>query len=142
MTDQIAVEALTEAQARDELERLAAILGRANIAYHAEDAPEISDAEYDALKQRNTAIEARFPRLKRADSPTDQVGAAPTEGFGKVTHAVRMLSLGNAFEDAEVTEFDRRIRRYLGLASDAELTYTAEPKIDGLSLSLRCEAGG
>ncbi|WP_179379736.1 NAD-dependent DNA ligase LigA [Jannaschia marina] len=132
---------MTEAEARTELDRLAAALGRANQAYHAEDAPEIDDATYDALKRRNAAIEARFPDLKLADSPSDQVGAAPAEGFGKIRHAERMLSLGNAFDAADVAEFDARIRRYLDLPSDAPLAYTAEPKIDGLSLSLRYEDG-
>ncbi len=135
------VEALTAEAARVELARLAQALGAANTAYHGEDAPEISDAEYDALKARNRAIEARFPELKRADSPSEQVGAAPSEAFAKVTHAVRMLSLSNAFDDDDVVEFDARIRRYLGLADDAPLAFTAEPKIDGLSLSLRYEAG-
>lgn len=113
----------------------------ANTAYHTEDAPEISDAEYDALKRRNAAIENRFPDLKRADSPSEQVGAPAAEGFGKVRHAVSMLSLANAFDAEEVTEFDARIRKYLGIGADAPLAYTAEPKIDGLSLSLRYENG-
>lgn len=130
---------LTESQARAELARLAEAIAAANRAYHTLDAPEISDADYDALKQRNAAIEARFPALKRSDSPSDQVGAAVADGFGKVTHAVRMLSLENAFEDADVTDFDDRVRKYLGLTSG--LAYTAEPKIDGLSLSLRYESG-
>ncbi|MDU8941895.1 NAD-dependent DNA ligase LigA [Ovoidimarina sediminis] len=130
---------LTPEAAAAELERLAAVLGRANAAYHTHDAPEISDAEYDALKRRNAAIEAAFPDLKRADSPTDQVGAAPASGFQKVRHRVRMLSLGNAFDDADVADFDRSVRRYLG--REAALGYTAEPKIDGLSLSLRYEGG-
>lgn len=130
---------LTESQARAELARLAEAIAAANRAYHTLDAPEISDADYDALKQRNAVIEARFPALKRSDSPSDQVGAAVADGFGKVTHAVRMLSLENAFEDADVTDFDDRVRKYLGLASG--LAYTAEPKIDGLSLSLRYESG-
>lgn len=130
---------LTENQARTELARLAEAIAAANRAYHTLDAPEISDADYDALKQRNAAIEARFPAMKRRDSPSDQVGAAVAEGFGKVTHAVRMLSLENAFDDADVTDFDDRVRKYLGLTSG--LTYTAEPKIDGLSLSLRYESG-
>lgn len=130
---------LTESQARAELARLADVIAAANRAYHTLDAPEISDADYDALKQRNAAIEARFPALKRSDSPSDQVGAAVADGFGKVTHAVRMLSLENAFEDADVTDFDDRVRKYLGLTSG--LAYTAEPKIDGLSLSLRYESG-
>ena len=135
-----AVEALTEAEARAELARLAAALARANRAYHAEDAPEISDAAYDALRRRNAAIEARFPGLKRADSPSDQVGAAAADGFGKVTHAVRMLSLENAFDEGDVADFVDRIRKYLG--HDGPLAFTAEPKIDGLSLSLRYEGGG
>ncbi|UMA63562.1 NAD-dependent DNA ligase LigA [Roseivivax marinus] len=135
------VDALDEASARAELKRLAGILDAANTAYHTEDAPEITDAEYDRLKRRNAAIEARFPGLVRDDSPSQQVGAAPAEGFEKVTHAVRMLSLGNAFDAEEVTEFDRRIRRYLNHADDAKLLYTAEPKIDGLSLTLRYEGG-
>ncbi|MCR8549736.1 NAD-dependent DNA ligase LigA [Salipiger sp. P9] len=137
----IAVEALTETQARAELARLAELLAGANLAYHTEDAPEISDAAYDALKRRNAAIEARFPELKREDSPSEQVGAPLAEGFAKVRHAVRMMSLGNAFDAEEVRDFDARIRRYLGLADDAPLAFTAEPKIDGLSLSLRYEGG-
>ncbi|MFG6528499.1 MULTISPECIES: NAD-dependent DNA ligase LigA [unclassified Sulfitobacter] len=141
MTSQIEVEALTKAQAETELARLADVLSTANTAYHTEDEPEISDAEYDALKRRNAEIEARFPDLKRADSPSEQVGAPVAEGFGKIRHAVPMLSLANAFDAEEVTEFDARIRKYLGLGADAPLAYTAEPKIDGLSLSLRYENG-
>ncbi|WP_300535758.1 NAD-dependent DNA ligase LigA, partial [uncultured Mameliella sp.] len=140
-TADIEVEALTEAQARDELARLAEVLAQANRAYHTEDAPEISDADYDALKLRNIAIEERFPELKREDSPSEQVGAPLAEGFAKVRHSQRMMSLANAFADDEVTDFDRGIRRYLGLADDAPLPFTAEPKIDGLSLSLRYENG-
>ena len=136
-----AVETLTEAEAAQELAELAEKLGAANLAYHRDDAPEISDSAYDALKARNAALEARFPTLKRADSPSEQVGAPLAEGFGKVRHAVRMLSLSNAFDDEDITDFDARIRRYLNLADDAPLTYTAEPKIDGLSLSLRYENG-
>jgi DNA ligase (NAD+) len=134
-----AVEAMSEAEARDELARLADAIAAANAAYHTLDAPEISDADYDALKRRNAAIEARFPNLKRADSPSDQVGAAVAEGFGKIAHRVRMLSLENAFAAEEVAEFDDRVRRFLG--HDGALDYTAEPKIDGLSLSLRYEDG-
>ncbi|MFQ1700825.1 NAD-dependent DNA ligase LigA [Loktanella agnita] len=133
--------ALSEDQAVAELDWLAMALNRANTAYHRDDAPDISDADYDALKRRNLEIEARFPKLKRADSPSEQIGGAIAEGFSKVQHAVRMLSLGNAFEDADVADFDVRIRKYLGLAAEAPLTYTAEPKIDGLSLSLRYEQG-
>ncbi|MDP3262965.1 MAG: NAD-dependent DNA ligase LigA [Tabrizicola sp.] len=133
------VEALTQAEAREELARLAEALTAANVAYHTLDAPRISDAEYDALKVRNLAIEARFPTLKRADSPSEQVGGGLAEGFGKVAHSVRMLSLENAFADTEVREFDDRVRKYLGIPSS--IAYTAEPKIDGLSLSLRYEDG-
>ncbi|MBP1804262.1 NAD-dependent DNA ligase LigA [Rubellimicrobium aerolatum] len=132
---------LTEAQAARELARLAAELAAANAAYHAEDAPIMSDAAYDGLKRRNAAIEARFPHLKRPDSPTEQVGAAPAEGFGKVRHSVPMLSLANAFRPEEIEEFDARTRRFLNLSADAPLACVAEPKIDGLSLSLRYEAG-
>ncbi|MGG7644519.1 NAD-dependent DNA ligase LigA [Rhodovulum sp. YNF3179] len=141
MTSDTAVDKLTEDAARAELARLADVLAAANRAYHTRDAPEISDAEYDRLKARNAAIEARFPHLKRSDSPSEQVGGPVADDFAKVTHAVRMLSLSNAFETGEVAEFDARVRRYLGLAADARLTYTAEPKIDGLSLSLRYEDG-
>ncbi|MGI3164961.1 NAD-dependent DNA ligase LigA [Pseudooceanicola sp. 200-1SW] len=135
------VDALTEAEAEQELARLADLLGAANLAYHQSDAPKLEDNEYDALKRRNAAIEARFPALKRVDSPSDQVGAAPAEGFGKVRHEVRMLSLGNAFAEEDVQDFDARIRRYLGLDAAAPLAYTAEPKIDGLSLSILYENG-
>lgn len=135
------VETLTRAAAAAELDYLAAILGQANTAYHGADAPVMDDAGYDRLKRRNAAIEAAFPDLKRGDSPTEQVGAAPAEGFGKITHAVRMLSLSNAFDDEDVGEFDRSIRKYLGLGDPDPLAYTAEPKIDGLSLSLRYENG-
>lgn len=134
-----AVDLLTEAEAREELARLGRAIAAANTAYHTLDAPDISDADYDALKRRNAEIEARFPDLKRADSPSDQVGAAVADGFGKVAHRVRMLSLENAFAADEVAEFDDRIRRFLGHAGT--VSYTAEPKIDGLSLSLRYEDG-
>ncbi|WP_372836067.1 NAD-dependent DNA ligase LigA, partial [Puniceibacterium confluentis] len=137
----IAVDKLDEAEAREELARLAQTLGQANKAYHTEDAPTLSDAEYDALKHRNSLIEARFPQLKRRDSASDQIGAAVSEGFSKVAHEVRMLSLGNAFDAAEIVEFDTRVKRYLGMEPDTGLSYTAEPKIDGLSLSLRYENG-
>ena len=132
---------LTEAEAREELAALAERLGAANRAYHTEDAPEISDADYDALKRRNAEIEARFPELKREDSPSEQVGAEPAEGFSKVRHRLRMMSLSNAFGDDDVRDFDASLRRYLGLGADDALAYTAEPKIDGLSLSLRYEGG-
>ena len=139
MGRQTEVGALTEAEAAAELARLAREIAAANEAYHGADAPEISDAAYDALKARNAAIEARFPHLKRADSPSDRIGAAPSGAFAKVVHAVRMLSLENAFTDEDIVEFDRSLRRFLNRAE--ALSYTAEPKIDGLSLSLRYEAG-
>ena len=130
---------LTEDEAAAELAKLAEVLARANRAYHTEDTPELTDAAYDTLKQRNAAIEVQFPALKRPDSPTDQVGAAVAEGFGKVAHSVRMLSLENAFDASDVADFDERVRKYLG--HTGPLFYTAEPKIDGLSLSLRYVSG-
>ena len=141
MTAEISVGALSAQEAEAELARLAKVLGEANLAYHTRDDPEISDGTYDALKRRNTEIEARFPDLKRSDSVSEQVGAAPVEGFSKVKHAVAMLSLSNAFDDTDVAEFDERVRKYLGIAAEQPLAYTAEPKIDGLSLSLRYESG-
>jgi len=141
VSDLPAVEDLDEAGARAELARLADAIAAADRAYHLEDAPRLTDADYDALKARNTAIEARFPHLTRADSPSARIGAPPAETFAKVTHAVRMLSLANAFAPEDVTEFVAGIRRFLGLAADAPLRFTAEPKIDGLSLSLRYERG-
>ncbi|MEM6619485.1 MAG: NAD-dependent DNA ligase LigA, partial [Pseudomonadota bacterium] len=134
-------EDLTEEEAKAELARLAASLNQANIAYHSGDDPVMDDARYDALKRRNRAIEERFPDQKRPDSPSDQVGAAPSDTFSKVTHRVRMLSLGNAFSNDDVVDFVGSVRRYLGLEADATLAFTAEPKIDGLSLALRYEAG-
>ena len=133
------VDDLTLEEAQAELARLAADLAMANVAYHRDDAPTISDADYDALKARNLALELRFPELKREDSPTEAVGSAPSEAFGKVRHEIRMLSLGNAFADDDIIEFEARIRKYLGHSGD--LAFTAEPKIDGLSLSLRYEDG-
>lgn len=132
---------LSEAQARARLAGLAELLAQANRDYFQGDAPSLTDAEYDALKRENLALEQRFPNLKRSDSPSEMVGAAPSEGFGKITHSVPMLSLGNAFEGEDVEEFTRFIARYLGHAPDTPLAYTAEPKIDGLSLSLRYENG-
>ena len=132
---------LSATEAEAELIRLSSALYRANHAYHNADAPILSDAEYDQLKQRNLSVETAFPELKRINSPSDQIGAAPADGFSKLRHAQRMLSLGNAFTNEDVTEFDLRIRRYLGLSEQDNLTYTAEPKIDGLSLSLRYEHG-
>jgi DNA ligase (NAD+) len=132
---------MTEAEAAAELERLASEIARHNRLYHSEDAPEISDAEYDALMRRNSEIEAQFPHLVRDDSPSRQVGAAPAAHLSKVRHALPMLSLENAFSEAEVADFIGRVRRFLSLPSDEEVALTAEPKIDGLSCSLRYEKG-
>lgn len=140
MTDQD-ISSMSDQDAERALEDLAKRLKIANSQYHRDDAPTISDAEYDALKARNLAIEAAFPHLKRSDSPSEQVGAPLSDGFGKIVHAQRMMSLGNAFTDEDVHDFVQGIRKYLGLASDAPLAFTAEPKIDGLSLSLRYENG-
>lgn len=135
------IDALDRDAARAELARLAEQLASANRAYHTDDAPRVSDAEYDLLKRRNAAIEARFPDLKRQDSPSETIGGPLAEGFSKTRHARRMLSLENAFDAADIRDFDTRVRRYLGLSDDAPLDYTSEPKIDGLSLSLRFEGG-
>jgi DNA ligase (NAD+) len=137
----ISVEKLTEAQAEAELERLAAEVGAHDRRYYQEDAPTVSDAAYDALRRRNEEIEARFPALVRADSPSRRVGAQPSQKFAKVRHAVPMLSLGNALSDEEVVEFVERVRRFLRLPEDEKLAFTAEPKIDGLSCSLLYEGG-
>lgn len=135
------VEDLNENEAEAALAALAAEIARHDRAYHQDDAPEIDDAAYDALRARNAAIEARFPHLVREDSPSSRVGAAPSETFAKVRHAAPMLSLSNIFAAEEAAEFDARIRRFLGLGAEAPLAWTAEPKIDGLSLSLRYELG-
>ncbi|MFZ5671853.1 MAG: NAD-dependent DNA ligase LigA [Pseudomonadota bacterium] len=135
------VDKLTQKEAASELQRLAAEIAHHDERYHGQDAPEISDADYDALRLRNDAIEARFPDLVREDSPSKRVGSAPQSKFGKIRHRVPMLSLGNGFSDEDVLEFLGRIRRFLNLADDAPLDVTAEPKIDGLSLSLRYEKG-
>ena len=132
---------LSEDEARAELERLAAAIAAADIAYHQQDRPEITDAEYDALKRRNDAIESAFPELVREDTPTGRVGAAPAEGFSKVRHAVPMLSLAKAYTDEDVADFIERGRRFFQKDEGLELAFTAEPKIDGLSASLRYEAG-
>jgi len=132
---------LTEAQAEAEIERLAAEIGAHDRRYYQEDAPTVSDAAYDALRRRNEEIEARFPALVRADSPSRRVGAQPSQKFAKVRHAIPMLSLGNAFADTEVAEFVERVRRFLRLAADERVVFTAEPKIDGLSCTLRYEDG-
>lgn len=137
----IPVEELSEAEAAEELGRLAAEIAQHDYRYNTEDAPTISDGEYDALRRRNLAIEQRFPHLKREDSPSNKVGATVSEKFGKVTHSIPMLSLDNAFSDQDVQDFVDRIRRFLKLGASAPVEITAEPKIDGLSLSLRYEMG-
>ena len=132
---------LTEAEAANRLMRLAKEVARHNRLYHDQDAPEISDANYDALIRENNALEAQFPHLIRADSPNVQVGAAPTTALKKVPHAVRMMSLDNGFADEDIADFLARVRRFLALPEDASVALTAEPKIDGLSCSLRYEKG-
>ncbi|HLZ75145.1 NAD-dependent DNA ligase LigA [Phenylobacterium sp.] len=137
----IPVADLTPDQAAAELARLAEEIAGHDIRYHQQDAPTISDGDYDALKRRNLDIEARFPDLIREDSPSLKVGAARAAQFSAVTHGVPMLSLDNAFADEEAVEFDARIRRFLRLGPDETVGYTAEPKIDGLSCSIRYENG-
>ncbi|TCZ63174.1 NAD-dependent DNA ligase LigA [Roseicella aquatilis] len=135
-------ELLTEEEAAAELAALAAEIAHHDRAYHERDAPEITDAAYDALRRRNAAIEARFPALRRADSPSDAPpGAPPAAGFAKARHGTPMLSLGNAFEPEDFSEFARSIRRFLGLPEEEVLRFVAEPKIDGLSVNLIYESG-
>ncbi|MEO7691492.1 MAG: NAD-dependent DNA ligase LigA [Sphingomonas sp.] len=131
----------TDEDAATELARLAGEIAHHNALYHRDDAPEISDAAYDALVRRNNAIEARFPQLIRTDSPNAQVGAAPAAHLAKVAHARPMMSLENGFADEDAIEFVARVRRFLNLPEDAAVALTAEPKIDGLSCSLRYERG-
>lgn len=132
---------MTEADAANRLMRLAKEIARHNRLYHDQDQPEIADADYDALIHENNALEAAFPQLIRPDSPNAQVGATPTSGLRKVQHAVRMMSLDNGFSDEDIAEFVARVRRFLALPEDAPVALTAEPKIDGLSCSLRYEKG-
>lgn len=138
---EIPVEQLTELEAAAELERLAREIAHHDELYHANDRPEISDAAYDALKLRNEAVEARFPHLVRADSPSRRVGAAPVSAFATVVHAKPMLSLDNAFSDEDVRDFVGSVYRFLGQLPDNSIAFTAEPKIDGLSMSIRYENG-
>ncbi len=141
----IAVADLSADQAKGELARLALEIRFHDTAYYQNDAPAITDAEYDRLRQRNDAIETRFPELKRADSPSERIGAPPTDdgadGFSKVRHSRPMLSLGNAFDEEDVTDFLAGIGRFLKLSEDAPIAIVAEPKIDGLSAALRYENG-
>ncbi|MFI4960564.1 MAG: NAD-dependent DNA ligase LigA [Hyphomicrobiales bacterium] len=132
---------LTDAQAKAELARLAAEIAAHDKRYYQQDKPTVTDAAYDALRERNTAIEKRFPDLVRPDSPSRRVGAAPTGKFKKIRHALPMLSLDNAFEEQDVIDFVARIRRFLKLSDDEKIVFSAEPKIDGLSMSLRYENG-
>ena len=135
------LDALTEEEAAAELAALAAEIAHHDRAYHEKDAPEVSDAEYDALVRRNQAIEGRFPELIREDSPSRRVGSKPVEGFATVRHGVPMLSLGNVFGEEEFAEFCARIRRFLGLPAEETLRFVGEPKIDGLSVNLLYEDG-
>ncbi|HEX6443326.1 MAG TPA: NAD-dependent DNA ligase LigA [Stellaceae bacterium] len=141
------VELLTEEEAKGELARLAAEIAHHDQLYHSKDAPEISDAEYDRLRQRNAAIEARFPELIRGDSPSRRIGAAPAAGFSKVTHRVPMLSLENAFAEEDVRDFFAGVRNFfrrpddLARVAEDAIEVMAEPKIDGLSAALRYENG-
>jgi DNA ligase (NAD+) len=139
--DQPRIDTLNQQAAAAELERLAKELAHHDELYHAKDAPEISDAEYDALKRRNNEIEKRFPELIRADSPSIKVGAAPLATFAPITHSRPMLSLDNTFSDEDVRDFVNSVYRFLGQLPDNSIAFTAEPKIDGLSMSIRYEDG-
>ena len=141
MTDYTAVEDLSGDMAKDELARLAASLNEANSAYHGDDNPIMTDAEFDFLKKRNLEIELRFPEYKRSDSPTEKIGSLPSETFSKIKHSKKMFSLANAFKNSDLYDFDDQVRRFLNFGVADPLEYTVEPKIDGLSLSLRYEKG-
>ncbi len=140
-TESVAVEDLTLEDAAAELERLAKEIARNDALYHGKDQPEISDADYDALKRRNDAIEARFPELIREDSPSRRVGAEPSNTFAPVVHSRPMLSLDNTFSQEDVRDFVASVYRFLGRLPDNSIAFTAEPKIDGLSMSIRYENG-
>ena len=141
MAQNLPVSDMTEDQAALELQRLALALAQSNRAYHRDDNPLIDDATYDWLKLRNAQIEQKFPHLKRTDSPSDQVGAKPKEGFGKIRHRKPMLSLSNAFDAEDVEDFVARLKKFLNLPPQSHMRMTAEPKIDGLSLAVRYEKG-
>ena len=141
MTDYTAVEDLSGDMAKNELARLAASINEANSAYHGDDNPIMTDAEFDFLKKRNLEIELRFPEYKRSDSPTEKIGSLPSETFSKIKHSKRMFSLANAFKNSDLHDFDEQVRRFLNFGVADPLEYTVEPKIDGLSLSLRYEKG-
>ncbi|MGL6043725.1 MAG: DNA ligase LigA-related protein, partial [Sandaracinobacteroides sp.] len=128
---------IEESQAADRLAELAALIAAHSRRYYQADAPIITDADFDALVAENSALEARFPNLVRADTPSNRVGAAPAAGFGKIRHARPMLGLDNGFSEADGAEFEARVLRFLSLPADTRLAFTAEAKIDGLSLSLR-----
>ncbi len=139
--DRKAVDALSAEEAQTELAWLSAEIARHDLLYHQGDQPEISDADYDALKRRNDAIEARFPQFVREDSPSQRVGAAPASAFQQITHSRSMLSLDNTFSNEDVADFVGSVYRFLGRLPDGSIAFTAEPKIDGLSMSIRYENG-
>ena len=141
MTDYIAVENLSDEMAKDELTYLAELLDEANSAYHGIDSPIMTDAEFDFLKKRNLEIELKFPQYKKPDSPTEKIGYLPSETFSKIKHSKKMFSLANGFENNDLYDFDDQVRRFLNFRVSEPLEYTVEPKIDGLSLSLRYEKG-
>jgi DNA ligase (NAD+) len=141
MTDYTAVEDLSDKMAKDELTRLAELLDKANNAYHGIDSPIMTDAEFDFLKKRNLEIELKFPQYKKPDSPTEKIGYLPSEKFSKIKHSKKMFSLSNGFENNDLYDFDEQVRRFLNFKVSEPLEYTVEPKIDGLSLSLRYEKG-
>src|SRR5690349_23294263 len=140
-TDKTPVDLLTAKQAQAEHARLTAEISAHDKRYYQQDRPSVSDAEYDALRRRFNAVEARFPDLRTLESLSLKVGAAPSGRFRKVRHALPMLSLDNAFAEQDVVDFVGRIRRFLKLSDDEPIAFSAEPKIDGLSMSLRYENG-